>query len=415
MSPATTPDVRQFRPVFQKHPDAIIIFDRRTLGILAANAAAARLYGYRAAEVTGHWMRYQGRSANFVVIHDVTSRNRTARALAESEERFRALVETTKDYAIYMLNAKGFITSWNEGARRLKGYRADEVLGRHFSVFYTDADVARGLPMRLLRRAAAHGRTTHREWRVRKDRTRFLADVVITAMRDARGLRGFTKVTRDTTSVDAAAAAVAVSRAIVRAEEAERRRIARELHDGVNQLLASARFRIKDAEEHVPAREPGGESMAKAGAILDTAITEVRRISRNLRPLILDDLGLKAALRGLCEELRGATSAKVRLDCRRIPHRLDEEVELGLFRIAQEALRNAVSHARARHIALVVAKAGPSVLLKVQDDGVGFRRATAGSGLRNMRERADFLGGLFEVRSAPGRGTVVIVSLPERR
>lgn len=463
MSPSTSPDVRQYRPVFQKHPDAIIISDPRTLGILAANAAAARLYGYRLAElermgiddlrppdqiprlkrflarsprsfssrgalhrkksgelfeaeVTGHRMRYGGREAYFVVVRDVTSRNRAACALAESEGRFRALVEATKDYAIYMLDAKGFITSWNEGARRLKGYRADEVLGRHFSIFYTAADVARGLPMRLLRRAAAEGRATYRERRVRKDRTRFLADVVITPLLDDAGrLRGFAKVTRDTTAEDAAAAAVDVSRAIVCAEEAERRRIARELHDGVNQLLASARFRIKDEEERVPADHPGGASMAKARAMLDTAITEVRRISKNLRPLVLDDLGLRAALRGLCADFNGTTRASVRLDCRRMPRVLDEEVELALFRIAQEALNNAARHSRARRIRLVVAKAGPSVLLKVRDDGEGFRQNAKASGLRGMRERAEFLGGSLEVKSAPGRGTVVTASLPERR
>lgn len=463
MRPLIKHGVSPYRPVFQKHPDAIIIFDRRTLGILAANAAAARLYGYRAAElermsildirpadhisrvkrflarsprsytargfthrkkngelfdaeITGHQMRYRGRAANFVVIRDETSRNRAVRELAESEEGFRALVENTKDYAIYMLDPKGFITSWNEGARRLKGYRAHEILGRHFRIFDTPSDAAKGLSMRLLRRAAAEGRATDRGWRVRKDRTRFLADVVITPVLDAAGrLMGFTKVTRDTTSESAAAAAVGVSRAIVRAEEAERCRIARELHDGVNQLLAAAKFRLQDSEELISAKEPGGRSVAKARAILDTAITEVRRISKNLRPLILDDLGLKAALQSLCSDYLGTARAAVRLDCRRLPRKLDKEVELALFRIAQEALQNATRHARAKRIALVVAKAGPSVLLRVQDDGEGIRRIAHGDGLRNMRERAEFLGGRFEMTSAPGRGTVVSVILPERR
>lgn len=449
--------------MFQKHPDAIIIFDRRTLDILAVNAAAARLYGYRAAElermsildirpadqisrlkrflarspnsytsrefthrkkngqlfdasVTGHRMRYRGRWANFVVVRDETSRNRAARALTESEERFRALVDSIKDYAIYMLDPQGVITSWNEGARRLKGYRADEVLGRHFSRFYTHADAASGLPMRLLRRAATKGRATDRGWRVRKDGTRFMADVVITPVLDDAGrLKGFAKVTRDTTSENAAADAVRVSRAMVRAEEAERSRIARELHDGVNQLLATTKFRIQDAEERFPAEGPAGESMSKASEILDAAITEVRRISRNLRPFMLDDHGLKAALRSLCADHLGSTRTTVRLDCRRMPRKLNEEVELALYRIAQEALHNATRHGQARRIELVVAKAGHGVILKIKDDGAGIRRPALGSGLRNMRERAEYLGGRMEVASAPGRGTVVSVTLPERR
>ena len=452
-----------FRPVFQKHPDAILIFDRRTLRILAANAAAGRLYGYgcrrlermtildirpadqaakikrfvarapraylakdfihrkkdgRAfeAEVTGHAMRYMGRDAYFAVVRDVTARNRSTSALAESEQRFRALVESVKDYGIYMLDPKGFITSWNEGARRVKGYRAEEVLGRHFSLFYTPADASRGLPMKLLKRAETEGRAVDRGWRVRKDRSRFLADVVITPVRDdADRLIGFAKVTRDTTSSDAAAAALDMSRAIVRAEEAERRRIARELHDGVNQLLAAAKFRIQDAEERFPASGPQGESMRKARIILGAAIGEVRRISRNLRPFMLDDLGLKAALHGMCADFRGASRAAVRLDCRRLPAKLDEDVELALFRIAQEALQNATRHARARRIALVAAKSGSSVVLTVKDDGAGIGRTRQGSGFRNMRERAEFLGGRLAVKSSRGRGTAVVVTLPERR
>jgi PAS domain S-box-containing protein len=120
--------------------------------------------------------------------------------LHESEERFRLLVESVKDYALFMLAADGTVTSWNRGAERLKGYRAEEIVGRHFSRFYTDEDVHAGKPRRILEAARAQGRVEDEGWRVRQDGTRFWASVVLAAIRDEGGnLRGFAKLTRDFT------------------------------------------------------------------------------------------------------------------------------------------------------------------------------------------------------------------------
>ena len=108
------------------------------------------------------------------------------------EEQFRLMVASVKDYAIYMLDPQGRITSWNAGAERIKGYQAEEIIGQHFSVFYLPEDVARGAPEANLRAAAAEGRLESESWRVRKDGSRFWADVVITTLRDATGqLIGF--------------------------------------------------------------------------------------------------------------------------------------------------------------------------------------------------------------------------------
>ena len=116
------------------------------------------------------------------------------------EERFRALVSSVKDYAIFMLDPSGNIETWNTGAEQTKGYRADEIIGQHMSRFYTPEDLARGLPAKLLAQAVRDGRVESEGWRVRKDGTRFWADVVITALLDDRGrLMGFAKVTRDLT------------------------------------------------------------------------------------------------------------------------------------------------------------------------------------------------------------------------
>ena len=121
--------------------------------------------------------------------------------MRESEERFRLLVENVSDYAIFMLDPQGRIVSWNEGAERIQGYKAAEVNGEHFSVFYAAEDVERGLPEEELRVAAAESRVQEEGWRVRRDGTPFQAEVVITALRDeADDLRGFSQVTRDITA-----------------------------------------------------------------------------------------------------------------------------------------------------------------------------------------------------------------------
>jgi PAS domain S-box-containing protein len=134
------------------------------------------------------------------VTRDISGRKRTEDLLRQSEERFRLLVDGIKDYAVFMLSPEGLITSWNPGAERIKGYHADEVIGKHFSMFYPDQDVAAGKPERALRTATEQGRYAEQGWRVRRDGSLFWADVTLTPIRDESGkLRGFSKVTRDVT------------------------------------------------------------------------------------------------------------------------------------------------------------------------------------------------------------------------
>ena len=454
-------DTRAYRALLEAHPQPVIIWDRATFAIVDANAAAVKQYGYPRAQlmsmtildirppediprfnrvlatrgtfkearfvhrkrggatfeavVNTHWVNYGGRKASLAIIRDVTAHNRAERALHDSEQRLRHLVDAVKDYAIYMLDPDGVVTSWNEGAHRLKGYRDSEIIGRHFSVFYTPTDAGRGLPVKLLRKARVQGRAEDRGWRVRKDGSRFHAHAAISAIKDAAGrLLGFAKVTRDTTEGDRAVAALSLSRGIVRAEEAERRRIARELHDGVNQLLAAAKFRYQDAEERLPSSHSARTALVEARTILESAIQELQRISKNLRPIVLDEFGLKTALRGTCAAFRRSAGLSVRLDASRLPKSLPEEIELTLYRIVQETLNNAARHADARRVSVVILRRGKEIHLTVRDDGKGFVPGEKGSGLDNIRERAQFLGGRCEFQSERGRGTTVRVSLPER-
>jgi PAS domain S-box-containing protein len=144
-----------------------------------------------------------GQGRDFVIfadIRDITEQRATMDALHRSNEIFRHIVEGAQDYAIFMLDTDGSVVSWNTGAERITGYSASEVVGKHFSLFYSPEDIARGKPQKNLEQAIANGRVEDEGWRVRKDGSRFWDDTVITALYDPKGrLRGFSKVTRDLT------------------------------------------------------------------------------------------------------------------------------------------------------------------------------------------------------------------------
>lgn len=142
-----------------------------------------------------------GEKLFLAVVRDVTKRKEIAEALQRSEERFRLLVDGARDYAIFMLDPKGHIATWDSSAERIKGYRADEILGRHFSKFYMQEEIDRGKPEHELQVATTTGRYEDEGWRIRKDGSRFWANVIITALHGPGGeLRGFCKVTRDFTN-----------------------------------------------------------------------------------------------------------------------------------------------------------------------------------------------------------------------
>lgn len=224
-------------------------------------------------------------------------------------------------------------------------------------------------------------------------------------------------------AAQARAAAEAATRALPRlireAQEAERRRVARDLHDSVNQILSAVKFRLTVVEEKLP---PQGEAadarreVGRARADLDKAIEEVRCISRNLRPSELDDLGLAAAVRSLGREFGERTGLTLDLQAGTLPGGLPPEVELSLYRILQEALGNIERHAAARRVEvrLEQAPATGALHLRIRDDGRGFDPAAArpGMGLVDMRERAEFHGGRCLLRSAPGQGTEIEVEIP---
>jgi PAS domain S-box-containing protein len=202
--------------IIGQHVSALYPPEERTTGKPAQALAVAREEGHFEEEGwrlrkdgSRFWARVtispardkDGRLQGFAqVTHDVSEQRQAERHLRESEERFRLLVANVKDYAIFMLDPQGRIASWNQGAERIKGYRAEEIIGQHFSIFYPPEDVAQSKPPRELEIATREGRFEEEGWRVRKDGSRFWASVVITAVLDEQQrLRGFAKVTRDFT------------------------------------------------------------------------------------------------------------------------------------------------------------------------------------------------------------------------
>jgi signal transduction histidine kinase len=212
-----------------------------------------------------------------------------------------------------------------------------------------------------------------------------------------------------------------LSRLIVDAQETERRRVARELHDSVNQVLSSVKFRLQSMEERLHERDEGlGRDAVKARQLLEKAIEEVIRISRNLRPSELDDLGLVPAIRSLCEEFGQRTGLAVTHALSPVLESCSREIELALYRIVQEALTNVEKHARATSVDLTLTSDGTTLCATIRDNGSGFEphspaaRTTdkGGMGLMDMQERARNLGGSCVARSAPGQGTEIRVALP---
>lgn len=202
------------------------------------------------------------------------------------------------------------------------------------------------------------------------------------------------------------------AREVLRAQERERARIARDLHDVVAQQLVLLTRRL---DEHDPGADagPAGQPRRLASEILDT----VRRVSRGLRPAALEDLGLVPALRTLLDELGSRTGLATALNVEGEPRRIPEEAELTLYRIAQEALANAERHADPARVGVTVGFGREHVRLVVADDGRGFDAAAAGSGqerfgLLGMHERAELAGGSLEVTSAPGDGTRIAARIP---
>jgi signal transduction histidine kinase len=211
------------------------------------------------------------------------------------------------------------------------------------------------------------------------------------------------------------------ARRIMQAQESERKRIARELHDDTIQSLIALSRRLEGlvtSEEQLP--DAAAQRIRDLWQQTDEMIQRVRQFSQNLRPSVLDDLGLLPTLEELTADMNRQAGMHAEIHVQGERRRLSSEVELTLFRIAQEAFSNVRRHAQATQVVIRVELASSSVRMAVEDDGIGFRppkltddlRAEDGLGLIGMHERARLLGGNLVIHSEPGRGTKVVADVP---
>jgi len=234
----------------------------------------------------------------------------------------------------------------------------------------------------------------------------------------------FTEEDQEIVTLLAAQAAVAIENAgsvqrdalrrAVHAQEVERRRLARELHDETGQALTSILLGLA-AVERAESAEAARAAVADLRTLVVETLQDVRRLAVELRPSALDDFGLEPALRRLGQSVREAAELDVQVEARLGNERLPPDVETALYRIVQEALTNVVKHAGADHVSILVTRKPSSVLVVIEDDGRGFdpeQTRAAGLGLLGMNERVELLDGTFQVEAEPGAGTTLVVELP---
>ena len=406
-------------------------------------------------------------SNNFlgVVLEDVTDRIHAERTLRESEERFRLLVEGVQEYAIFQLDPEGNVVSWNAGAQRLKGYDSAQIIGHHFSIFYPQEDLINNKPRDILARAARDGQTQDEGWRIRKDGSRFWANVIVTALRDSDGnLLGFAKLTRDTTEnrereealtrakellelrVEQRTAVLtrvnhemrteiaerqhaeeelrksrdqlrALAARLQSVREEERTYIAREIHDELGQACTAIKMDLALIGRKLTKRQNALRAKVESSAqLVDGTIVTLRRIASELRPRTLDDLGLPAALEAQAQEFESRTGIHCSVTLPPEPLTLDTDRSTAIFRIFQESLTNVARHAHATRVEACLRRESDRIIFQVFDNGTGFdpevAKASKSLGLVGMQERALLLNGDFKTEGVPGSGTTMTLTIP---
>ena len=368
-------------------------------------------------------------------------------ALRRSEQRFQLLVEAVRDYAIFMLDPEGHVATWNRGAERIKGYKASDIIGSHFSRFYPEEDLRAGKPQWELKVAAKEGRFEDEGWRVRKDGSRFWANVIITAVHDETGkLIGFGKVTRDSTERMQAQRALQreiaekqqaemrlresekslrdLSLHLLRTQDEERRRIGRDLHDSLGQSLAVLKMKLDSLVSAVGKRtdDEAADDVAQCIRLTEDSIKELRTVSYLLYPPMLEEMGLKSAIPWYLDGFSARSGIKTTLEVASDFTRLPRGAELALFRVFQESLTNVHRHSGSPTAEVRLFLKGGMGVLEVRDRGKGLPpglleessqdwMGQLGVGLRGMNERMRQLGGTLELTSTK-EGTTVRAMVP---
>ncbi|MEP6809564.1 MAG: PAS domain S-box protein [Chthoniobacterales bacterium] len=386
------------------------------------------------------------------VTRDITERVAGEQQLRHSEERFRLLVDGARDYAIFQINLENKIIYWSAGAERNFGWTAEEALGQPGRLIFTPEDRAIKREETEMRIALKEGCASDRRWHIRKDGTRIWVDGVMRRLDDAEGnLRGFAKIARDATEERAAEEDLrrardelelrveertrdltAINRELERTmaerqmlekelleiSEREKRRIGEDLHDIICQELTATALFLKSRAKNVEAESPdAAATLEESAQIVNRNVGLARDLARGLQPADLKGAGLKRALHALADQACEKGEMKCHFRAARGVRVTDDTIALHLYRVAQEAVNNAVKHSGAKNLLIVLDKNTENVCVTVEDDGKGFspRRRSKGLGLHIMRYRANALGGHLKIEKRKRGGMQITCVIPVKQ
>ena len=339
--------------------------------------------------------------------------------LAGAEQAYRVLIESMNEGALTLAADKTILYA-NQCFARMVKCPLERVTGGSFLRFLSAGDIVAFRV--LLKRASKSGSKIQVRLNA-ADGSHLPVQISIRSLAsNGRGARASGLVVTDMTEAQRTEELMrALTNRVVQVQEAERARVALELHDHITQLLCAILFRCEALVVELSAADgPSLKEAVRLREMLGKTAEEVERISRNLRPGVLDQLGLVAVLRATSTEFAHRTGVAVKLTSVEPTVRLSAETELALYRILQEALKNVERHGRARHVTVSLTQPGAFVQLAITDDGVGFdsdrhpvrRKGKDGLGLLGMRERATYAGGALIVKSIRRVGTEIKVRIP---
>lgn len=353
------------------------------------------------------------------VIVDITGRKRTEEAIRESESRFRRIVETTNE-GVWLLDATLHNLYVNRQLAEMLGYETPEMIGRSVFEFYFPDDFAN--KTEILKRRQ-QGRSEHLEERLRrKDGSELWVRMSATPMfKESGEFDGALAMVEDITQRKLAEEALSkVSQKLIQAQELERSRLARELHDNINQRLSLLAVTLGESKK-LSSKEDDQVRTQISDAVEQVAdiAKDIQALSHRLHSPKLELLGLSSASSSFCKEFSLRHSVEVGFQSAELPRSLPDDISLSLYRVLQEALQNAVKHSGARHFGVSLTSETDEIELTVQDAGIGFDPDEAikstGLGLASMKERMKLVGGEISIASQLRQGTTIRARVPFQR